>query len=114
MEGITRFIIALIGFAALFWGSTAITNMDSKIHNCTYNMLCMHIHFNNTMERRIGEIITLPDGRRVEVVEGRCRDCAISKIGIIGCITWRERGRIGECLKEKRSDHKDIIYKEVK
>lgn len=65
-------------------------------------------------EHPIGKVIDLPDGRKAEVVEGLCQDCAVGERGIIACIKWRERGRIGECLEERRTDHKHIIYKEVK
>lgn len=66
------------------------------------------------MEHKIETIVTLPSGRKAEVVEGFCQDCAVGKSGIIACIKWRERGLIGECLEERRTDHKDVIYKEIK
>ena len=67
------------------------------------------------MEHRIGTIVTLPDGRRAEVVEGKtCEGCAVRMKGIIACIKWTERGIIGTCYSARRTDHKNIIYKEIK
>lgn len=67
------------------------------------------------MEHKIGEIITLPDGRKAEVVEANtCEECAVGMEGIIACIKWTERGKIGTCYSAWRSDHKKVIYKEIK
>lgn len=65
------------------------------------------------MEHRIGEVVTLPDGKKAEVVEGYCRDCVFRK-------TLWEKGEcwktdyIGECGDWSRTDGKNIIYKEIK
>lgn len=67
------------------------------------------------MEHKIGEIVTLPDGRKAEVVESKtCEECAVGMKGIIACIKWTERGKIGACYSARRSDRKKIIYKEIK
>lgn len=67
------------------------------------------------MEHKIGEIVTLPDGRKAEVVESKtCEECAVRIKGMIACIKWTERGKIGACSSVRRSDHKNIIYKEIK
>lgn len=61
------------------------------------------------MEHRIGEVITLPDGRKAKVVEeGKWMHC--SKCIFVGeryCYTH-------DCLPFERTDHKNIIYKEIK
>lgn len=61
------------------------------------------------MEHRIGEIITLLDGRKAEVVEDKelvqCRVCIFGKTSIC-------KGR--NCLGVLRTDGKNIIYKEIK
>ena len=65
------------------------------------------------MENKIGEIVTLPDGRKVEVVD---------VTGCNGCIYEHESVRIcdelekalGSCAGKYRTDHKNIIYKEIK
>lgn len=72
------------------------------------------------MEHKIGEIITLPDGRKAEVVEWdrqseRCEGCIFYK-------KWKAPYREDclntdlsvRCSKIFRSDNKDIIYKEIK
>ena len=67
------------------------------------------------MEHAIGEIVPLPNGRKVEVVEGKsCEGCAVCMEGMIACIKWTERGKIGTCFSIRRTDHKNIIYKEIK
>lgn len=66
------------------------------------------------MEHKIGEIVTLSDGRKAEVAEGHCRYCTFNKGWTITCIIWRVKGFIGECFAEYRSDKKNIIYKEIK
>lgn len=59
------------------------------------------------MEHKIGEIVTLPDGRKAEVVEDngkyRCHRCYFCR----SCY-----GRT--CYHKERTDHKNIIYKEIK
>lgn len=61
------------------------------------------------MEHAIGEIVTLPDGRKAKVVEDKkleqCRACIFGNID-------RCTGRT--CLGIFRTDHKNIIYKEIK
>ena len=61
------------------------------------------------MEHAIGSVITLPDGRKAEVVEshGSCDGCAI--VNSILCKNIR-------CMAAERIfiDRKDIIYKEIK
>ena len=69
------------------------------------------------MERAVGTRITLPDGRKAEVVENNSGIC-------IGCALWDNIGmhcdfyateQIGEeCYNKLRTDHKNIIYKEIK
>ena len=61
------------------------------------------------MENKIGDVITLPDGRKAEVVE-------YHKSGCFGCIldTKARLCANSACLPEERTDHKNIIYKEVK
>lgn len=67
------------------------------------------------MEHKIGEVVTLPDGRRAKVVEGKtCAGCAVRMEGMIACIKWAERGKIGTCYSTGRTDHKDIVYREIK
>lgn len=69
----------------------------------------------NSMEHKIGEIVTLPDGRKAEVVEDTdlknfCEGCIFnSKRGEWGCVNVA-----GDCSAPDRSDHKNIIYKEIK
>lgn len=66
------------------------------------------------MEHKIGEIITLPDGRKAEVVEdGFCVDCIFHKTLWVQC-RCRETEYVGQCYRGLRSDHKSIAYKEVK
>lgn len=66
------------------------------------------------MENKIGEIITLPDGRKAEVEESTfgCIGCCIFRPGSYDCIYWVRRGELGKCCL--RTDHKNIIYKEIK
>ena len=59
------------------------------------------------MEHAIGSIITLPDGRKAEVVEGKCEDET--------CVLWDKIECVDKCCyPDERADHKYIIYKEVK
>lgn len=64
------------------------------------------------MEHAIGTLITLPDGRKAEVVEVdfTCIGCILYSDK---CMNYKLNGIIGEC-SPKRSDHKHIIYKEIK
>lgn len=59
------------------------------------------------MEHAIGEVVTLPDGRKVEVVKGNaiCTGCLCEEENI-ECL--------GQCASWYRPDHKNIIYKEIK
>lgn len=61
------------------------------------------------MEHKIGEIVTLPDGRKAEVVESpcNCKDCIFKDERMDVCRKY-------ECIRNHRTDHKDIIYMEVK
>lgn len=62
------------------------------------------------MEHKIGEVITLPYGRKVEVVEGDgCKDCVFSDL-----LCGSFEGIVGSCGDNNRSDHKNIIFKEIK
>lgn len=63
------------------------------------------------MEHAIGTRITLEDGRVIEVVEApnrlyRCDSCIFD-----GCF---ESCDSDKCSEYDRTDHKNIIYKEVK
>lgn len=63
------------------------------------------------MEHKIGEVITLPSGKKAEVVECNevlsCRYCIFCPAPYFSCQNLI-------CMQEKRSDHKNIIYKEIK
>lgn len=60
-------------------------------------------------EHEIGEIITLPDGRKAEVVE------EIELSSCLGCIYIDEACPAEYCCWcGARTDQKNIIYKEVK
>lgn len=65
------------------------------------------------MEHAIGEIVTLPDNRVVEVVldTNLCEGCALDGED---CISLRQTKKIGWCFWLMRTDHNSIIYKEVK
>lgn len=65
------------------------------------------------MENKIGDIVTI-DGRQMEVVEGCCNDCSFFLQPRFFCFCMRDEGIIGHCVKENRTDNKDIIYKEIK
>lgn len=64
------------------------------------------------MEHTIGEIITLPDGRKAKVVMGiYCDECIFHAPR--GC----EREKyfsLAFCSKRYRTDNAEIIYKEIK
>lgn len=66
------------------------------------------------MEYEIGRVITLPDGRKVKVVEvfnGKCDGCLFK-----GCNYCHKRDYCisSPCSDELRTDKKNIIYKEIK
>ena len=73
----------------------------------------------SNMEHKIGERITLEDGRVVEVVKDNkpsyllnfaCWECVFGKEGNRKyCVTIA-----GECSGVTRTDHKNVIYKEIK
>lgn len=57
------------------------------------------------MEHAIGEIITLPNGRKAKTIEGKsCKKCIFAKY------MCNDKG----CSSAYRADGKDIIYKEIK
>lgn len=64
------------------------------------------------MEHKIGEIVTLPDGRKAKVVNNRkrqdCNGCVF--ITQFCCLNYEDVF----CDEFNRTDHKNIIYKEVK
>ena len=81
------------------------------------------------MEHKIGEIVTLPDGRKAEVVdndlEGNgCDMCIFSETIKKGEHSYSHctatyQGKNGfawdwECFHLNRTDGKNIIYKEIK
>lgn len=65
------------------------------------------------MEHKIGEVITLPDSRKAEVVEApewpargcRCYECIFGE-NLEECKTYK-------CSRYDREDSKNIIYKEI-
>lgn len=70
------------------------------------------------MEHAIGSIITLPDGRKAEVVEFNhpwCGEC-VYHVTPRGCLNpiCSETNPTAACGALSRTDHKNIIYKEVK
>lgn len=62
------------------------------------------------MEHKIGEIITLPDGRKAQVVENdsSCAECMFNYPDRY-CLVIA-----GSCIGMLRKDGIDIIYKEIK
>lgn len=57
------------------------------------------------MEHKIGKKITLENGKEVVAVEGdECGMCALKEYDCARYV----------CIGKSRSDHKDIIYKEIK
>lgn len=73
------------------------------------------------MEHKIGEIVTLPDGRKVRVVLDTVEPSYLSIFGgCWECVFGKGGDRkycadiAGECSEISRTDHKEIIYKEVK
>lgn len=64
------------------------------------------------MEHKIGEIITLTDGRKAEVVDSKnCHFCIFNG-GELDNICYARN--VGSCTNIFRTDHKNVIYKEVK
>lgn len=63
------------------------------------------------MEHKIGEIVTMQDGRKARVEEGLCEHCAYHKFGYD---FYCDIPRKYECMAIYRTDHKSIIYKEIK
>lgn len=62
------------------------------------------------MENKIGDIVTLPDGRKAEVVESDMATCD-------GCVyqeTYCLNLQLRNCGRRLRTDKKNIIYKEIK
>lgn len=65
------------------------------------------------MEHAIGEIVTLPNGRKAKVVEVDiiyCHHCLFFR----HCVELKILGLIGNCNPLTRTDHKHIVYKEIK
>lgn len=66
------------------------------------------------MEHKIGEIITLPDGRKAEVVEtpeDNCGKCLFARAEeVLDCMDICDL----DCAALHRTDRKNIIYKEIK
>lgn len=69
------------------------------------------------MEHKLGEIVTLPDGRKAEVVEATrskrystCYKCIWFASNPI-CPSVSQKWK---CSKQGRTDGKNIIYKEIK
>ena len=64
------------------------------------------------IEHKIGEIITLDDGREVKVVEvdnSSCRGCVFG-----GTDCNDANYALGVCFWKDRTDRTNIIYKEIK
>ena len=74
---------------------------------------------NNMIEHAIGSNITLPDGRKVDVVEDN-KPSILLNCACWACAFGKEGNRkyctdiAGECSGKTRTDRTDIIYKEVK
>lgn len=60
------------------------------------------------MEHKIGEIVTLPDGRKAKVVEDT------TGAGCTKCFLDDKDCHQFKCRASERTDHKNIIYKEIK
>lgn len=67
----------------------------------------------HTIEHAIGEIVTLPDGRKAEVVRGKCsyKKCMFRAKRL--CTIIDDIG-FANCAAHARTDHKNVIYKEIK
>lgn len=70
------------------------------------------------MEHKIGEIVTLPDGRKAEVVardtiSERCYGCMFWSV-FFGCQRYKDKLIYVRCSAKVRTDHKSVIYKEIK
>lgn len=61
------------------------------------------------MEHAIGKVVELPDGRKAEVVE----DSQYAECGQ-RCDMKTEHCFLYKCTDWERTDHKSIIYKEIK
>lgn len=70
------------------------------------------------MYHKIGKVVTVTNGRKTIVEENKthaCDGCIFEFQGVWQCCHWlRFIGIIGQCGKEERRDHKDIIYREIK
>ena len=66
------------------------------------------------MERKIGEIFNYY-GTTIEVVEqsieDACAGCYFNSNFM--CICYADRDRVGECSCIRRTDKKDVIFKEI-
>lgn len=58
-------------------------------------------------EYQIGEIVTLPDRTKARVEKGGkdCTGCIFETCNVFDCF--------GECNGKSRTDHTDIIYREI-
>lgn len=86
-------------------------SMNCNTPSVSVNLMNLRIilKFDN-MEHKIGEIITLPDGRKAEVTATGSRLLKCSE-----CVFWMEPPCIEfACYKEERSDKTAIYYKEIK
>lgn len=59
----------------------------------------------------MGMIVTLQDGRKAQVAKGLCKDCVYHKIGYED---YCDIPRQYYCTMDVRTDHTNIIYKEIK
>lgn len=73
----------------------------------------------NNMERKIGETFSY-NGTKLEVVEqslenkdieNACNDCYFKSNFMFGC--YKNNEIVGECCCIRRTDGKDVIFKEV-
>lgn len=65
------------------------------------------------MEHKIGEIVTMPDGRKAEVVE-RGYSCELCIFNIKRLCYIRTVFEKCNCAALIRTNHKNVIYKEIK
>lgn len=68
------------------------------------------------MEHKIGEVITLPDGRKARVKAAKshllqCSDCGMWEYFLD---TQRDVCHMYKCHKNEREDHTTIYYEEIK
>lgn len=66
------------------------------------------------MEHAIGTKITFSNGEVAEVKEEPKNVCTECIFYSLHCREFKYFGIIGECEGKSRTDHKDIIYKEIK